>query len=266
MITLEFDPQLDELPLVLDETLPSELAMPQVTDQPALASPARGKLSNAEALVARVLRAEQTNAPGGLGYEYQQLVHEYQPLLDWAMASWDYLLSTEGCRFLPRNRDGHWYGPRGDYRAMTSREFSRLAHRIFRLSVLEFARQPQAPSLSSWLRTRFWPAIVEAYRKLAEPADPRQRALTAYSYLRCVPYEFMNPFHQDLVYGAVGRLPERQSDALRWYFLRFCTEPATAGALDCGPEEAAALLRQGLMTLLIRDRLVYCLLRQIERY
>ena len=154
----------------------------------------------------------------------------------------------------------------GDYRAVTDKDYSRMVHAIFRACVLEFARQPDAPSLSPWLRERLWPRILSAYRQLENPPDPRQRKLTPYSYLRCMPYEFLNDFHQDLVYTTVRRLPEREYRAIEAYFLHFYTEPAAADTLGCRLDDALALLRQALVTLLVHDRLVYCLLRQIERY
>ena len=36
--------------------------------------------------------------------------------------------------------------------------------------------------------------------------------------------------------------------------------------MGCSVEQLLARLRQGLRALLLNDRLVYCLLRQIERY
>jgi DNA-directed RNA polymerase specialized sigma24 family protein len=64
----------------------------------------------------------------------------------------------------------------------------------------------------------------------------------------------------------VQRLPERPRQAIEAYFLHFLTEPAAAEALGGSVEELLEWLRQGLLTLLIHDRLAYCLLRQIERY
>ena len=141
-----------------------------------------------------------------------------------------------------------------------------MVHGLFRTCMLEFAQQPAAPSLGQWLRERFWPLVVAAYRQLDQPADLRQRTLTPYSYLRCVPYEFLNDFHQDLVYSTVQQLPPIEWQAIDVYFLHFFTEPASAEALGCSLEACLTALRQGLTKLLINDRLVYCLLRQIERY
>ena len=191
--------------ILVEEEPALEIALPQVFDQPPLGVLQRGKIANVHMLLAKIFRSSQANPKVGLGVDYQELVNEFQPLFTWAIACWDYLLSTEGCRFLLRGGDQK-YGARGDYRAFTDKDFSRLVHGLFRACVLECAQRPAAPSLSQWLRERFWPLILEAYRRLEQPPDPHQRVLTPYSYLRCVPYQFLN------------------------------------------------------------DRLVYCLLRQIERY
>lgn len=213
----------------------------------------------------KVLRAHQANSVGGLGTEYQALVNEFQPLMAWAEACWDFLLTTEGCRFIPRQSELK-FGTRGDYRVVTYKDYSRLAHGVFRRCVLDFAREPQAVSLEAWLRGRFWPGVLQTYRNLENPPDPRQRALTPYSYLRCVPYEFLNDFHQDTVAAALEHLEEPERRALDAYFLRFYTEPASASWLGISVEACRDLLRQGLIRLLVHERLVYCLLRQIERY
>ncbi len=265
MLTL--DPELiQHEPTVLIEEEPAlEIALPQVFEQPVLGAVQRGRLLHLEALVARLYQGYQQAPEHGLGSDYQLLVGEFQPLFDWAIASWDYLLSTEGCRFVPRAGE-HKAGARGDYRAVTDKDFSRLIHAMFRRAVLDFAQAPDAPSLGQYLRRHFWPMTLDAYRRLDQPADPRQRTLTPYSYLRCVPYQFLNEYHQDLVYGVVERLPAREQSAVNAYFLHFFTEPATAEALVCPAEEVQSLLRGALVKLLVSNRLVYCLLRQIERY
>jgi hypothetical protein len=242
-----------------------EIALPQIFDQPPLELLQRGKLPNVEALVARLLRRQQAEPAGALGVDYQVLIAEFQPLFAWTTACWDYLLSTEGCRFVPRQGEPR-LGIRGDYRAVTYQDYSRMVHAIFRACVFDFARQPAEPSLALWLRAHLWPRIVDAYRDLERPADPRQRVLTPYSYLRCVPYKFLNDFHHDLVQASVLRLPELERQAVDAYFLHFYTEPAAADAVGCGVDALQEALRQALIKLLIRQRLVYCLLRQIERY
>ena len=242
-----------------------EIALPQVFTQPALTVLQRGKLPHIEALVAQIFRRHQEDPYGSLGQAYQELVSEFQPLFTWATACWDYLLSTEGCRFLPRHSKQR-AGTRGDYYALSDKDYSRMVHGIFRACVLEFARDPSAPSLSQWLRERFWALILAAYRHLENPPDLRQRTLTPYSYLRCVPYQFLNEFHHDLVYTTAQRLPTREWKGLDAYFLHFYTETASAESLGVSIEEWRVSLSHALTTLLVHHRLVYCLLRQIERY
>ncbi|MBI1992308.1 MAG: hypothetical protein HYY90_04500 [Candidatus Omnitrophica bacterium] len=265
MLELGLEPiQTYETEYVQDEPA-LEIALPQVFVQPELTIVQRGKLPHAEARATEVFRRHQANPDAPLGPDYQELVNEFQPLFSWAIACWDYLLSTEGCRFLPRNGKQK-FGVRGDYSALTDKDYSRMVHGIFRACVFEFAQEPDATSLSQRLRERFWPLILDAYRDLANPPDPRQRTLTPYSYLRCVPYQFLNEFHHDLVYATVQRLPTMEWRAIDAYFLHFFTEAASAEALGAEAEALGHLLRQGLMKLLIHERLVYCLLRQIERY
>ena len=286
----------DELIKVQDEP-ELEFALPQVFEQPPLSVLRRGKLANVEELAAKIYQHSLTPQGAiGLGPDYQALVNEFQPLFTWTIACWDYLLSTEGCRFVPRNADEK-ASARGDYRVITDKDYSRLVHRLFRQCVLEFAHgaprahswQPLDPlrgatsrtpaeaeparrdepilqSLSSYVRSRLWDEIVQAYRKLEEPPDPRQRNLTAYSYLRCVPYHFLNRYHHELVTRTLHALPEAQRRVTEEYFFKFFTLPATAESLALPFEPVEELLRQGLVSLLLNHRLVYCLLRQIERY
>ena len=265
MLTLDLEPLQDERTVFVQDEPALEIALPQIFTQPHLTALQRGKLVNVEALVAKIYRSVLANPQAGLGPDYQELVTEFAPLFAWAIACWDYLLSTEGCRFILRNGEQRG-GARGDYRVITDKDCSRMVHAIFRACVLTFAQTPEASSLSQWLRPRFWPMVLDTYRRLEQPPDSRQRTLTPYSYLRCVPYQFLNDYHHDLVYATTLRLPDRERQAIATYFFHFYTEAATADALGCSVEEALALLRQGLIKLLIRHRLVYCLLRQIERY
>lgn len=265
MIELGLEPTLDQRTVYVQEEPALEIALPEVCSQPELTVLQRGKVSNVEALVGQIFRRHQANPDAALGPDYQELVTEFQPLFAWTVACWDYLLSTEGCRFVPRHGEQR-FGVRGDYRAVTDKDYSRIVHGLFRACVLEFAQQPSAPLLSQWLRERLWPAVAESYRRLENPPDPRQRTLTPYSYLRCVPYQFLNEFHHDLVYTIVQQLPSMEQQAIHAYFLQFYTEAASAEALGCPVEELLGHLRGALVKLLVNHRLVYCLLRQIERY
>ena len=141
-------------------------------------------------------------------------------------------------------------------------------HAVYGLAMrmVEERRVVGEEQLREWLRARFWPRVAEYYRALERPADPRQRSLSAYSYLRCVPYQFLNEVHDTLVADALQRLPRSEQQAIEVYFLNFYTEPASAERLGWPLEACCSALRQGLIRLLISDRLVYCLLRQIERY
>lgn len=264
-LVLESDLSADELLQVQDEPA-LEIALPQVFAQPPLVTLQRGKLPNIGWLVTRLhQRAAAQEAQPALGPDYQVLVNEFQPLFTWGLACWDFLLTTEGCRFLPRmGGDRSVY--RSDYRVFTDTDFSRLLHRVFRQCVLDFAQSSVEESLGSYLRARFWEQVRASYQRLDTPPDPRQRKLTAYSYLRCIPYQFLNDYHHELVHRTVQGLAEDESRAVQAYFLQFHTPDAAAGAVGRSVDDTAALLRRALMSLLIEHRLVYCLLRQIERY
>ena len=255
--------QAPELAQLVAEEPALDIALPQVFDQPLLTHLQRNKLPHVEWLVAKLARTYVEGQP--LGADYQALVNEFQPLLAWAVSCWDFLLSTDGCRFVLRKGDEKMLC-RGDFRAVTYQDFSRMAHRIFRVCVLEYAQAMPEASFTGFLRGQFWDRLVAAYRELALPPDARQRTLTAYSYLRCVPYQFLNPYHQALVSAAVGarRVEERQ--ALSSYFFHFFTLDATAQDVGRPAEAVEATLKRSLLSLLIDQRLVYCLLRQIERY
>ena len=279
MLELSLEPIQDSGTIRVQDEPALEIALPEVFLQPELTILQRGKLPNVERLVTDLAQRHLADPDGSLGSDYQELVNEFQPLFTWAIACWDYLLSTEGCRFLPRQGEQR-YGMRGDYRAVTDKDYSRLIHKVFRTCVFECAsateRAPitnghttephEPPRLVPWLRQQFWPMVLDAYHQLEQPSDPRQRLLTAYSYLRCVPYHFLNEFHHELAYTTVQRLPIQEWRALDAYFFHFYTEAAAAQALNCSVDECLGWLRQAMIKLLLRDRLVYCLLRQIERY
>ena len=265
MLELGLYPTFNERTVFVQEEPALEIALPQVFEQPLLVTVQRGKLLDADALAIKIARRHAANPEAALGADYQQLVTEFQPIFSWTIACWDYLLSTQGCRFVSRNGEQRW-GVRGDYSAFTDKDYSRLVHGIFRQCILELPQDAAAIPLSQWLREQCWPRILEAYQRLEQPTDTHQRILTPYSYLRCVPYQFLNEFHHELVYTTLKRFPQREKQAIDTYFLHFFTEHATAQATGCSLEECLSLLHQGLVKLLIHHRLVYCLLRQIERY
>lgn len=259
------EPYDEDLMAVQDEPA-LEIALPQVFTQPELTVLQRGKLPDVERLIAQLYRTRVgQNGSTSLGPDYQALVNEFQPLFTWAIASWDFLLTTEGCRFLLRHGDEKLCS-RGDYRAVTDTDYSRLVHRVFRSCVLDFAQSPAETPFAGFLRARFWDMVAHTYRRLEDPPDLRQRHLTPYSYLRCVPYQFLNAFHHELVHTTLQKLPALELRALERYFLHFDTLPAAAEAMALSEEATEDALRRGLVTLLVDNRLVYCLLRQIERY
>ena len=263
MSTLVYDPQ-EEI-LTVQEEPELEIALPQVFEQLKLGRLCRGKLPNIERRIAELHQRQFAGPAGPLGPEYQLIVTEFQPLFAWAIASWDFLLTTEGVRFAPRTADEKAHR-RGDYRVVTSTDFSRLAHKMFRQCIFEFASLPVEETFASFLGARFWPALKSTYCHLDEPLDPRQRKLTGYSYLRCSPYTFLNAHHQELVLRRLRQLSHTEFEAVKWYFLHFFSFGASAAQLTRPEEETAALLQQTMMTLASTDRLVYYLLRQIERY
>ncbi len=234
-----------------------ELALPQVFVQPALTIVRRGKRSDVDTLLATIAQHHQQHPDEPLGEDYQALVTEFQPFFVWTTACWDYLLSTEGVRFLSRH---------GDHRVATDKDYSRLVHRTFRECLFTYAQHPRTQSFGQWLTEQFWPRLLEAYQQWQYPSDPRQRTLSPYSYLRCVPYQFLNDVHHTLVYSTVKTLPRLEWQAIDTYFFHFYTEQASAETMRCPLERWLPVLRQGLLKLLIDHRLVYCLLRQIERY
>lgn len=240
----------------------SLIAMPRVYEQPRLMQVRRGRIANIEALIACVLR---NSREGPLGREMQQLSNEFSPLTAWANSCWDYLLTVEGCRFLPRHSSEKTVS-RGDYRAFISKDFSRLVNQVLQDQILHFAREPHLEAFPVWIRNHFWPTIVDYYTQLNQPQDSNQRDLTGYSYLRCTPYRFLNPVHQNVVENAMKRLSLHERKAVSLYFFHFYSLSAIVEKLNKNPKTVRTLLLNGLSTLYMTNSLAYSLLRQIERY
>ncbi|MBI4354826.1 MAG: hypothetical protein HY597_00065, partial [Candidatus Omnitrophica bacterium] len=244
--------------LLLEEP-PLEVALPGVFAQPACHAICRGKI-HAERVLARAAQSAHEGDGVGFSLAYQELLDEFQPLLRWAIASWDYLLTMEGCKFLERSHDER-RSTHGHYRPFLDRDFSRLIHRQFKTLVLQYVPGTNG-GLHHHLTEQFWPAVVAEYRELDRPADARQRRLTPYSYLRRVPYEFLNDYHHERVTAALARLPEREQRFLHRYFFEFCSDGAIAEELQLQPQTARAYRRQAFSQLLAVDRLAAALLRQ----
>jgi len=248
--------------LLLEEP-PLEFALPEIYAQPVCHAVCRGKLQ-AERVAARALQSAATGDGVGFSLAYQELLDEFQPLIRWGFSCWDYLLTTEGCKFLERPHAERAY-THGHYRPFLDRDFSRLVHRQFKTLLLRYDAAANG-GLHHHLLAQFWPAIVAEYRELDRPADPRQRRLTAYSYLRRIPYAFLNDYHHERVEAALAQLASRDQALLRSYCFEFFSDEAVAAERHLLPQTARSYRRQALRHLLAIDRLAVALLRQIERY
>ena len=239
--------------------------MPRVYRQAPLPAYLRRNRVPLERLLRDAKTAREAGAAAAFGQIYGQLTAEFQPLLQWAVSCWDYLLSMQGCRFLARPPHEKLYC-RGDYRVFTEGDFHRLILSSFKESLQEYLDRSLPTSLTAYLSDRLWPRIWSSYRALENPPDPRQRKLTGYSYLRCVPYQFLNPFHQELVYEVVGRLPLPLRRIIELYHLRFFRENAVEETLRIGWHTFRRRLKLALRTVAAEDYLSFILLKQIERY
>ncbi|MFH1776382.1 MAG: hypothetical protein ABH952_02315 [Candidatus Omnitrophota bacterium] len=199
------------------------------------------------------------------GKSYLQLINNFQPAINWAISCWDYLLTIEGCRFLLRTeaqRKIH----RGDYRAFVQRDFQRLVYAMFKKSVLTFKKNRLHKNFYHFLKTGFWDKISKTYQAFENPRDRRQRKLTAYSYLRCCPYQFLNNYHHQLVYKNIETLPIEQKNIIESYFLNFFKYQATAQKYNRSVIKVKQQKHAALNRLYKKDPLVCALLLQIERY
>ncbi len=249
---------------VEEEALPVLLEMPRIWRRPKM--PAfRPSPPLARKLLTQVRRSRQRLDSAAFGLAYGKLLAECQPWIRWALSCWEYLLSTEGCRFLLRSAQEKRYC-RGDYRVFTEADFSRWVHRAFKECLLMHLAGPPTADFQWSLRRNLWPTIVGSYRALEQPPDERQRHLTAYSYLRCVPYQFLNSYHHERVAATLNGLPSDQRRVVELYYLCFFKEEAAWGALQISGEVFQRLREDALKTLAQRDSLTCALLLQIERY
>jgi hypothetical protein len=238
-----------------------ELERPRIFRQPRRPPFARGK-----AKIDRLFALIRSTTSNGHGVQaYEDLLEEYEPALRWALASWDFLLSTEGYRYLLRTPEERMHC-HGDYRTFVERDFSRLVHRTFRRCVQEFTDDPRRGRFTRFLEQELWSRIRSGYGSLRYPHDPRQRLLTDYSYLRCTPYQFLNQYHQTIVTTTLAQIEPPDRQLLDLYFLRFFTDDAIAAALRTEPETIVAHRRHALTHVGRANHLTYALLQQIERY
>lgn len=241
-----------------------DLEMPRLTKRPS-PPPLRRPGRPARKLLALAGPAWRGGDSGQFGKIYGTLSSEFRADLQWALSCWEYLLSTQGCRFLARNSQEKLYS-RGDYRLFTRNDFESLVYRSFRECLVSFASQPQPVRFERFLRDTLWPRLCDAYRRLEQPADPNQRSLTAYSYLRCAPYQFLNRYHHERVTRVIGRLPSPLRQAVELYHLCFYREEAACGETGLTLLEFKRRRWSALKRIAKKDFLSFRLLRQIERY
>ncbi len=265
--------QLLEYPFFVEEEAPPlDIEMPRVYRRPALRDFRRGRAGLA-GLLRRLRQAYAEADAQGFGRAYGELTSEFQPAIQWAHSCWEYLLTTRGCRFLPRSPHEKQYC-RGDYRACTEPEFQSLVYRVFRGYLLEWLGNPSPAGFENrlqsgfeaYLRESFWASVERSYRSLEDPPDPKQRKLTGWSYLRCVPYEFLNPYHHKRVYESVGRLPGELKRVVELYYLSFYREEAVLAQASISLHAFRRRRALALRRLAGTDTLSSILLQQIERY
>jgi hypothetical protein len=101
---------------------------------------------------------------------------------------------------------------------------------------------------------------------LENPPDPNQRKLTAYSYLRCVPYEFLNHYHQETADSVLDRLTPEEKEIAELHFINFFKEEEILGRKNLISEDFSKLKEELLTKIYLLNPLVHALLLQIERY
>lgn len=253
-----------ESPVLVQEEPPLDLSIPQVFTQPRRPDFGRNRLEIGP-IVNRALEAHRTGKLSEFGMACGELYVEFQPGLDWAVSCWEYLLSTQGCRFLRREMGERRYH-RSDYRPMLERDFPVLVRSAFKDCLVRYDAHTHGPNFTIYLRQALWPALIEQYQSLENPDDPLQRKLTGLSYLRCIPYQFLNDYHHELVYGALRGLPPNERRVIDLYFLQFQTDAAVIAGLEITTELLDLRRRSALEKLRRQTVLAYHLLLQIERY
>ncbi len=253
-----------QLKALISEEPALEIEFPRVFVQPKIESYCRGK-SNTSQLLRSTKKSHISGNGEAFTRAYNELVVEFRPFLNWAFSCWDYLLTTEGIRYLSRPEGEKLYC-HGDYRAFTDKDFYRFTYRIFKECALSCDPRPKEADFVFYLKKNYWQKIVEEYKKLENPPDPRQRKLTLYSYLRCVPYEFLNNHHQEVVNNTLGMLEKEEREIIEAYFLNFFKEEEILQTKNIAAEDFSRLKEEGLNKLALLNPLVYALLLQIERY
>lgn len=251
--------------LLIEEECPAlDIAMPRVYRRPVMPFLQRRR-KPLQHLIQEAHRAYRAADGVGFNKAYGQLTSEFNPAIQWALSCWEYLLSTEGCRFLPRSAYEKSYC-RGDYRVFTENDYHRLVHKAFKDCLIKHVADSKEQSFHSFLRESFWVEIVNGYRGLENPPNSNQRRLTGYSYLRCAPYQFLNGHHHRRVYKAVKRLPLQLQQVVTLYHLHFYKEEAVVTQAGISLHIFRRRRTEALKRIAAKDRLSCALLTQIERY
>ena len=139
-------------------------------------------------------------------------------------------------------------------------------HRSFKSTLVDFLTTQPALSFEKHVRQAFWKNTRHQYIQLEEPEDTKQRKLTALSYLRCVPYEFLNDHHQNRLTSALSILTTTEHQLIATYFLRFYRIKVAADQIGLSASALQKKKTQALKRLRRHDPIVSALLLQIERY
>jgi len=152
---------------------------------------------------------------------------------------------------------------RGDYRIFKKDDFKSLVYKTFNLCIIK--HYPLAKiGLTVWIKKNFWSKISKNYNRLKYPKDIGQRQLTSYSYLRCIPYKFLNNFHQRKVDKILNTLEKEEKEIITFYYLEFRKDKAIKEKR--GISDPLKIRTRTLSKISKKDYLVFALLEQIERY
>ncbi|HDI45994.1 MAG TPA: sigma-70 family RNA polymerase sigma factor [Candidatus Omnitrophica bacterium] len=193
---------------------------------------------------------------------YNQLLQEYKPLIDWAFLCWDYLVTTQGFRYLPRKGTDRYFC-HGDYKPFDQREYKKLLNKCFKNLFLKY--QPNG-NFTGYLRKKYWNMVIQEYNELRKPKSEKERLLTDFSYLRCVPYRFFNRHHQDRVNETLNILQPLEKKIIYLYFFKFYTHQAICGEINLDVWKMTVVKERALKKIYNKDKISYALLKQIERY
>ena len=115
--------------LLLEEEL-LETEEPQVWVQPPKPDFPKWD-SKSSRLLKQIQNSHQHGDNGSFNEGYNLLASKFRYVLNWAMDSWDYLITTQGCRFILRSQDDQIFH-RGNYRAFIKNDYQKLIHKIFK--------------------------------------------------------------------------------------------------------------------------------------